>query len=471
MYAQEGRFSDVEQTKGKEVYVLDNSAAGVAYVLVDGKVKPVSKVKNADVNMSGRTFSVEDEAYTFKNVRYIVLKDAGQIVLLKEDDSPLYLSSFVSRTYWQEKYDSYRDGYAYMDFRKIGNAHSSEAVIYYDDLTRIVWQGMELSEEGASFYMSEWDGAGTIGKFRVTSSEFEELKDNVFIKKNDIQPYVDRYNIRLAKEKRDKEIADSLANSKLRLAISLEECSYAVEERVITVHENDTLAVFSYKPTDDQFVVRYHFANLLFDPEDIEFLDSRTTTTPGQYSWDRKTVKTSEDAEFLKAQGEAGREQRFDVAKEYDDVQTRIWFDKTTAAIEEYKKDLADKKQKQIFITGLGYAYDDNEYSSAFGMYFDIFNCFSKTIKYVEFTMTNYNAVGDVQRDDLGRSSITVKGIGPIEPEEGGRYTWDDVFWDDRDVIFKTRPTGVKFIFTDGTTKVFSGYSNIQKHMTSDAWE
>ena len=52
-------------------------------------------------------------------------------------------------------------------------------------------------------------------------------------------------------------------------------------------------------------------------------------------------------------------------------------------------------------------------------MRFDIYNCFSKTIKYVELTMTNYNAVGDVQRDDMGRSSRTVRGIGPIEPEDG----------------------------------------------------
>ena len=104
-------------------------------------------------------------------------------------------------------------------------------------------------------------------------------------------------------------------------------------------------------------------------------------------------------------------------------------------------------------------------------MYFDVYNCFSKTIKYVEFTMTNYNAVGDVQRDDMGRASRTVRGIGPIEKEEGGRYSWDDVFWDDRSVIKKTRLTHIKFIFTDGTSKVFSGYTNINKHMSDDAWD
>ena len=85
--------------------------------------------------------------------------------------------------------------------------------------------------------------------------------------------------------------------------------------------------------------------------------------------------------------------------------------------------------------------------------------------------MTNYNAVGDVQRDDMGRSSRTVRGIGPIEPEDGGRYTWDDIFWDDNGIIDNTRLTSVKFIFKDGTTRVFSGNANIKKHMTADAWD
>ena len=98
--------------------------------------------------------------------------------------------------------------------------------------------------------------------------------------------------------------------------------------------------------------------------------------------------------------------------------------------------------------------------------------CVDIVIGYDDLVKISWHpAVGDVQRDDMGRSSRTVRGIGPIEPEDGGRYSWDDIFWDDRDVIDKTRLTNVKFIFKDGTTKVFSGYANIKKHMSSDAWD
>lgn len=471
LFAQEDRFTDISQTKGKEIYVTDNSALNVAYMMVEGKVKPIAKIKNKSVSLAGKIYSVENEDFSFKKNFYVVLKGADETLLLKPEDSPLYLSSFVSKTYWQEKYDLYRKDYIYLDFKKYPQVHSEKATIEYDDLTRIEWRGLELSDKGASFCMCEYNGIYPLDNFKVISKFFEEFKDHYFIKKDDIQPYIEKYNARLAKERRNKEIADSISNCKLYLAIALDEAKFNDDGRDINVYKGDTLAVFSYKASEDEYVARFHYSNLLFKSDGIKFLDTKETTTKGKYSWDSKTIKSSADADYLKAKGEDGKEQRFYVAKTYDDVQTERWIERLKAAIDEYDKKVAYRKKNQIFITGIGYDYDNNEYSHRFGMRFDIYNCFSKTIKYVEFTMTNYNAVGDVQRDDMGRSSRTVRGIGPIEPEEGGRYSWDDIFWDDRDVISKTRLTSVKFIYKDGTTRVFSGYANINKHMTSDAWD
>ncbi|MBO7051248.1 MAG: hypothetical protein J6W24_01110 [Prevotella sp.] len=470
LFAQEDRFSNVIQTRGKDVYLKDNSALNVAYTMVDGKVKPIKKIKNFATSIVGKVYAVENDIYNFKKNTYIVLKGSGETILLKEDDAPLYLSSFISKTYWQEKYDSYRNDYVYLNFKNYSQVHSTRATVEYDDLSHIEWRGLEISDDGALYYMCEYNGAIPLEKFKVTSKFFENNKDDFFIKKDDIQPYIDKYNARLAKEKREKEIADSIENSKIRLAKALDEATFEDGDRTINVYKGDTLAIFSYDSAEEKFVARYHYGNLLFKPEKLEFLDTKTTTTEGRYSWERKTVFTSENAEFLKMKGEEGKEQRFIVAADYDDEQTKIWLGELKTAIDNYRKDVAYKKKNQIFITGIGYDYDSNEYSSRFGMYFDVYNCFSKTVKYVEFTMVNYNAVGDVQRDDIGRSSRTVRGIGPIEPGEGGRYSWDDIFWDDRNIIDKTRLTNVKFIFKDGTTKVFHGYSNIKKHMTSDAW-
>lgn len=470
-FAQEDRFSEISQAKGKDIYVLDNTPLNIAFTIVDGKVKPIRKAKNLSVTMAGKVYSVDNNTYNFKKDTYLVLKGKEETILLKEEDAPLYLSSFVSKTYWQEIYDLYRNDYVYLNYKKYNQVHSANATVEYDDLTRIEWRGFDISDKGASYNMCEYNGIYPLDVFKVESKFFEESKDLIFIKKNDIQPYIEKYNSRIAKEKREKEIADSITNSKLRLAIALKDANYMDDDRPIKVHKGDTLAIFSYNASEDEYVARFHFSNLLFKLEDIEFLDTKKTTTEGRYSWETKTTKTSADADYLKTKGEEGKEQRFGIAAAYDDVQTDIYVKKLKSVIDDYNKEVAYKKKNQIFITGIGYVYDSNEYSNRFGMRFDIYNCFSKTIKYVEFTLTNYNAVGDVQRDDMGHSSRTVRGIGPIVPEDGGRYSWDDIFWDDRDVISKTRLTNVKFIFTDGTTRVFSGYANINKHLSSDAWD
>ena len=471
LFAQEDRFTSASQTVGKEIYISDNSVLDVAFGIVDGKVKPIKKLKNFDITMKGKVYAVENSLYNYKKDSYIILKSTGETILFKEQDAPLYLSSFISKTYWQEKYDSYKSNYVYLNFKKYDQVHSKNASVEYDDLSRIEWRRLEITDNGAIYYLSEYNGASPLEQFKVTSKFFEESKDFYFIKKDDIQPYIDKYNARLAKEKREKEIADSIGDSKIRLAIALEDASYKDDDRTIEVAKGDTLAIFSYNASDDKYVARFHFANLLFKSQTIEFIDTKTTTKEGEYSWERKTIKSSEDANYLKSRGDEGREQRFLIALEYDNVQTKIWIDRLNSEIDEYNREVAYKKKNQIFITRIGYAYDDNEYSHQFGMKFGVYNCFNKTIKYVEFTMTNYNAVGDVQRDDFGHSSKTVKGIGPIAPEDGGTYVFDDVFWDDRDVIEKTRLVNVKFIFTDGTTKVFSGYANVKKHMTANAWD
>lgn len=470
--AQVDRFSSVNQVKGKEVYIIDNSALKVAYTIVDGKVKPLKKAKNFSSSLSGKEYAVENDAYTFKKENYLVLKGDGETLLLKEEDAPLYLSSFISKTYWQEKYDLYRNDYIYLKFKEYSQVHSDHASIEYDELTRIGWRGLEISDKGVWFYMSEYNGVTPLEKFKVASTFFEASKDLIFIKMDKIQPYVDKYNERLYKEKRDKEITDSITNSKIRLAIALDDYTFGDDDdENITVHKGDTLAIFTYRTEKDKYVARFHYNNILLEPEEIEFLDTKTISTKGQYSWETKTTKTSEDANYLKNKGEKDEEQRLEVASNYDNTKTEILIKKLKAKIADYNKEIAYRKKNQIFITGIGYDYDSNEFSNQFGLYFDIYNCFSKTIKYVEFTITCFNAVGDIQRDDVGRYSRVVRGIGPIKPEDGGRYSWNDIFWDDRDVIEEARLSNVKFIFSDGTSKIFSGYGNIKKHMTIDAWE
>lgn len=123
--------------------------------------------------------------------------------------------------------------------------------------------------------------------------------------------------------------------------------------------------------------------------------------------------------------------------------------------------------RRQIFILKDLYSY--SEYR--FGKKFKFYNCFNKRIKYINITLTAYNGVGDIQHDDIGRSSAKLRGIGPIEKGDIASYDWDDLFWDDNDIINKVLITNITFTFFDGTTKSYSGKANIDKHRAANCYE
>ena len=118
-------------------------------------------------------------------------------------------------------------------------------------------------------------------------------------------------------------------------------------------------------------------------------------------------------------------------------------------------------KKKQIFIWKQEYAYGDY---GKFGLEWNFFNCYNKAIKYIELTIKPYNQVNDIQRDDFGRKEAKAKCIGPIESGDLATFTFDELFWDDNDLINKLKVSYIKITFMDNTTKVFSGIENVNKH-------
>ena len=100
-----------------------------------------------------------------------------------------------------------------------------------------------------------------------------------------------------------------------------------------------------------------------------------------------------------------------------------------------------------------------------FGLEFNFYNCFQKTITKIEITVTPVNANGQVQRDQFNRDVRTIRCMGPIRPESPAQYIFDELFWDDKGRIKYMRVTSVTFHFTDGTRKNFYGYNQILKHI------
>ena len=463
-YAQNDRFTSVKDVPGKQIHVMPGNIVPCTYVLIDGKLKLVQKDKKQTYTVTDRSYKVESELYQYKKDYYLVLKGGQDIFFLKETDSPLFLSMLRNETAWIDYLSDLNNSYTYLNIEQGRQFHKSSETECYDKLSRLNWVGVIFSENEVNLKADEVTESGlSKSNFLISNTQFKSLKDVAFIHKDNIQPYVTKYEERLSIEKREKDKQDSIYNCKLRLAVATTDMTYVGEDDndETKVSKGDTIAIYNYNDSTGLFYGRYHYDNLNLEEQNIKFVDSQNSGTSYNPKW------TSVDKDYLMSKKEEGARERFFAAFMYDKERTDRLIDDLRGRLQAYHDRVTYLKKNQIFITKAGYNFDGDQ----FGMDYTIYNCFGKTIKYVEITLTCYNAVGDVQRDYFGNSTKKVRGIGPIEPEDDGSYSWQKIFWDEYNVIRDCRITAVKFTFKDGTVRSFSGYANIKKHISNDAWD
>ena len=116
--------------------------------------------------------------------------------------------------------------------------------------------------------------------------------------------------------------------------------------------------------------------------------------------------------------------------------------------------------RNEIFLMSVNPARSDY----MFGLEFNFYNCFQKTISKIEISVIPVDAKGRLQRDRFKRDERTVRCMGPVYPGSPAQYTFDELFWDDSGHIKYMRVTDIIFHFTDGSRKAFSGHEKILKH-------
>jgi hypothetical protein len=107
--------------------------------------------------------------------------------------------------------------------------------------------------------------------------------------------------------------------------------------------------------------------------------------------------------------------------------------------------------------------YDESEYTKGTGVKFDILNTGKKTIKYISFTIVGLNPVGDAVMAKMGVYTITLKGVGPIEPDEAATFSFDYTWMSDLPETANIK--SVKVQFMDNT---FSTISNPKEIVMSE---
>ena len=104
--------------------------------------------------------------------------------------------------------------------------------------------------------------------------------------------------------------------------------------------------------------------------------------------------------------------------------------------------------------------------NSVYGVepYFSFYNLSNKTIKYVDFYFSLYNAVGDRCYLKYDKSYIgNVRGVGPIKPFDKGYWNWERATHYTTGDASEMRINKIVLTYMDKTTKVLTGKNLIIK--------
>lgn len=424
---------------GKDVYLYDIhsiilSNGKFVFVNNDGKLKAIPQ-KEIFAGKDGVELACK-EIVNIKNKSYIRCSysntDYYFLINPKKDS---YVGKFRNLSYWHEYFNNNKPSHAYLYTKE----YFAEKLT--DQFDQIEWIGPNIptnSIDEEVFFIGNTQKSKQ--RLNIRYSDFDDVTTGTeFKSQND-------YDIANAEQMRLDSIqeAKDQVQDKIPLpAVCIKEYTYGKEDYEHT-NEGDTAYVYM---ADTYNLYMYYQGSII----------------KTDYTYFEPTDKAQ--LAFIKSRGEKNLAVRSELAetlsnewfnREIERVSKRL--ETTLAIIDAHEKEIS---RKQLFLKEMDYEYGE---FGDFGMSFRIYNCFKKTIKYIEFTCTPYNSVGDIQADWVGKRISRSKGIGPLEPGESATWSWNDLFYDKNDIIEKVRLTAIKFIFKDGSTLNFSGWQNIQKH-------
>lgn len=444
IYGQNDKFSTYAEMVGKEVTFYDAAqqikALGKFLFVKNekGKLVAVKDVTPFQSIQNGECFHV-NQIVTIKDKQYLECSSANETIYFLVSEKYPILLNFRSATVWEEVLHSLREECPYLKLQDKQKYAQNDIVL--GKFVKVAWNKFEFPKTiGSDVFFSYNHG-------RYTSRiPYASIRRSDFASERDIQEEKERQDEeerrRVEQEKKDSidDYIPIIARSKY--------------------HDSD------WKDMIDSLGMYNHHVYAIIDNKAYAYhwiektvsLDSLVFNDEGRY-------------QFLLRRGNKGLAIRKKIAFQQDSIMqlgVAHCLDSLRNLSQRAKNKFYNElNRRQIFILKDLYSY--SEYR--FGKKFKFYNCFNKRIKYINITLTAYNGVGDIQHDDIGRSSAKLRGIGPIEKGDIASYDWDDLFWDDNDIINKVLITNITFTFFDGTTKSYSGKANIDKHRAANCYE
>ena len=444
IYGQNDKFSTYAEMVGKEVTFYDAAqqikALGKFLFVKNekGKLVAVKDVTPFQSIQNGECFHV-NQIVTIKDKQYLECTSANETIYFLVSEKYPILPNFRSASVWEEVLHSLREECPYLKLKDKQKYAQNDIVL--GKFVKVAWNKFEFPKTiGSDVFFSYNHGRYTsrIPYASIRRSDFASERDIQEEKRR--QDEEERRRVELEKKDSIDDYIPIIARSKY--------------------HDSDWNEML-----DSLGVDKHHVYAIIDNKAHV-------------YHWKEKTVSLDslvfddeERYQFLLRRGNKGLAIRKQIAFQQDSVMllgVAHCLDSlrniSQRAENEYYNEL---NRQQIFILKDLYSY--SEYR--FGKKFKFYNCFNKRIKYINITLTAYNGVGDIQRDDIGRSSAKLRGIGPIEKGDIAFFDWDDLFWDDNDIIDEVVITNITFTFFDGTTKSYSGRANIDKHRAGNCHE
>ena len=444
IYGQNDKFSTYAEMVGKEVTFYDAAqqikALGKFLFVKNekGKLVAVKDVTPFQSIQNGECFHV-NQIVTIKNKQYLECSSANETIYFLVSEKYPILPNFRSVTVWEEALHSLREECPYLKLQDKQKYAQNDIVL--GKFVKVAWNKFEFPKTiGSDVFFSYNHG-------RYTSRiPYASIRRSDFASEADVQEEKNRQDEeerrRVEQERRDSidDYIPIIARSKY--------------------HDSDWNEMIDSLGMDNHHVYAIidNKAHVFHWEEKVVSLDSLVFDDEGRYL-------------FLLRRGNKGLAIRKKIAFQQDSImQLRVAHcidslrNLSRIAENNFYNEL---NRRQIFILKDLYSYSDYK----FGKKFTFYNCFNKRIKYINITLTAYNGVGDIQYDDIGRSSAKLRGIGPIEKGDIAFFDWDDLFWDDNDIIDEVVITNITFTFFDGTTKSYSGKANIDKHRAANCYE
>jgi len=458
------RFDSYESMVGERVIIFDAyssflSNGPYAYENREGKfkvLKETSVYQSIDSVPVSIISLVQD-----KRKQYLSIRAEGATLFLLIDKKHDYLKNTRSVSYWEDAFEKLTDNYSHISYQSpLISFNGDKNDLVFGKYLPISWFSIQCPKKIQDVFRIE---------NKVQNNTYywttEDITNNIssFLSQEQFETELAIEQARLLAERKERERLDSIADvttiCEAKILHTTEANKILKEGKIDSYDDDETLFLSIYGYEEEE--INPYFKDRRRQLYKGYALGKEFTFPASALSFNDETAKS-----FIESRGLAGADRRKEVAEQNDkkrsDEYLQDIIDRTDRLLERINALEKFRQQKKILIVSQEYSFSDYQ----FGLKFKFYNCYQKTIKYINLTICAYNRVGDLQRDDIGRSKQEVRCIGPLEKGDVGSYDFDELFWDENDIIHRLIVTNVKITFMDNSVVTYSGQKGVELHTT-----